>query len=180
MSIMKYLQMELRPKYREYIKNLYSYFLKCDKPVEIAKTIFVYLFEYMTGCLYLVNSKGVENRSFTLLKFKVKEIYGEEVAALVDIMYDIRNGLAHEPFLGFEDIRAGSTNHMKKYNMPGTIKSFCSAFEEDSAKFEYIYKDVMKTLGLMHSLEQEQKQEQEDTTSSLQNDNPLSLDTHYY
>lgn len=174
MSIMKYLKEELRPIYRGYIKNLYSYFMQCDKPIEIAKTIFVYLFEYMSGCVFLVNSSGVENRSVALLKARIKETYGKQMVALVDIMYDIRNGLAHEPFLNFEDIRLDSVNDIRKYNTPEIIKSFCSAFEEDSAKFEQIYKDVMEVLGLM------QVQEQEDTTGSLQNDNPLSLDTHYF
>ena len=73
MSIMKYLKEELRPIYRGYIKNLYSYFMQCDKPIEIAKTIFVYLFEYMSGCVFLVNSSGVENRSVALLKARIKE-----------------------------------------------------------------------------------------------------------
>lgn len=178
MSIMKYLEEKLRPEYRSYIKNLYSYYTKCDKPKEIAKVILVYLFEFVTGCFYLVDSNGTEKRSVNLLENKIRDLYGKDMVALIDILYDIRNGLAHEPFLSFEEIRVNSVKDIQKYNTPETVKKFCSVFEEESAKFEQIYTDVMETLGLLP--DSKQKQEQEDTTSSLQNDSPLSLDTHYF
>ena len=114
------------------------------------------------------------------IAYAIKNQYlsiGRELNGLIDNIAGIRHILVHEPYCKFND---ELVSNIIKYNKMEIIKSFCSVFEEDSAKFEIIYTDVMKTLGLMQVQEQEQKQEQGDTTSSLYDSEPLSLNTHYF
>lgn len=175
MGVKKYMKLWERIDFRNKINNLYAIYIKCNKPFEIAGFIVIWLFEYFTGCIWTG-----DKRTMGSIAYAIKNQYvsiGKELNGLIDNIAGIRHILVHEPYCKFND---ELVSDIIKYNKMEIIKSFCSVFEEDSAKFEVIYTDVMKTLGLMHSLEQEQKQEQEDKASSLYNSESLSLDTHYY
>jgi len=69
LSIMKYLALELRNEYKEYIRKMYTHYKDCNYSDCIAKVILCWMFEYFTGCFKMtIDKDGNEKRSMGILK----------------------------------------------------------------------------------------------------------------
>lgn len=128
---------------------MYRKFKLCGCTEDIAKIIISWMFEYFTGCHKMIILKdGSEKRSLDILQNILRQEGKQNLGALCDLLYVIRNSVAHTPFIAVGDIKNDLISNVLKYSNQETIQQFCSVFEEDAKEFELIYKDVMKTLGL--------------------------------